>query len=357
MTGTIYPLGVDGFAQLPVIIDGVSPIRAEDVNRLRDAIIAVERELGVNPSGTYATVKARLDALASLIDLLPNTGGGASTSLLLDFLSVGLEQPADKAYNVVTNIPYDGYVFSVATKSSAGTATGDVLINGVALGGGPNSISTTEEVVFHTTDRAFLPGDDIQFRISSNSGAQDIIATIAFIRFVEVESTGSGGGGGTFDPGDGYVTSSSNLSADNSLARFDGTSGLTIQASGAILDDAGKLTGITSLGVNTSSPASTFHVAGSISSAIRTVTATGSMTSTDSYVLVNASSGSITLALPSASDSVGRSYNVKRIDGSSNSVTIVRSGSDTIDGSVSWSLSVQYESLTFVSDGSGWYIF
>lgn len=354
MAGTIYPIGIDGFAQLPIIIDGVSPVRADDVNRVRDAIVAVERELGINPSGTYSTVKTRLDALDSLVALMPETGS-EGTSILLDFLSIGLEQPIDKTYNVAVNIPYDGYVFSVATKSSSGTAQGEVLINGVALGGAANNISTTTEVIFHTTNRAFAPGDDLQFRISSNASALDVNATVVFIRFVEVEASSSGGG--AFDPGDGYVTSSSDFSADNVVARFDGTGGLTIQTSTVIIDDAGKVTGITSMGVNTSSPASTLHVAGSISSAIRTITANATIDATDSFILADASSGNIIITLPAASTSSGRTYNIKRIDATANTVSIVRDGSDTIDGATSKSLNIQYESMTFVSSSSSWYIF
>lgn len=63
---TIYPSGIDGFAQLPLVVDLVSPVRADDVNRLRDAVVAVETELGVVPSGTFGTVKDRLDFLEAL---------------------------------------------------------------------------------------------------------------------------------------------------------------------------------------------------------------------------------------------------------------------------------------------------
>jgi len=60
---TIYPQGIDTIIQLPKLIDDVTPIDADSINRLRDTIIAIEAELGVKPSGTYTTVRARLDAL------------------------------------------------------------------------------------------------------------------------------------------------------------------------------------------------------------------------------------------------------------------------------------------------------
>jgi len=34
---TVYPNSIDGFAQLPLVVDNVSPIRANDVNNLLHA--------------------------------------------------------------------------------------------------------------------------------------------------------------------------------------------------------------------------------------------------------------------------------------------------------------------------------
>lgn len=60
---TDYPEQIDDTTSLPTVTDNVSSINAASINRLREAIIAVERELGVNPSGTYGTVDDRLDVL------------------------------------------------------------------------------------------------------------------------------------------------------------------------------------------------------------------------------------------------------------------------------------------------------
>jgi hypothetical protein len=58
-----YPNSIDTSNQLPPVVDLRTPVIAEVVNRHRDAILAIENELGVNPSGTYGTVRARFDAL------------------------------------------------------------------------------------------------------------------------------------------------------------------------------------------------------------------------------------------------------------------------------------------------------
>lgn len=76
----------------------------------------------------------------------------------------------------------------------------------------------------------------------------------------------------------------------------------------------------------------------------------------DTVLLADAASGNVTITLPTASTASGYRFFVKRIDGSANSVSVQRSGSDTIDGVASQSLDVQYTSITIVSNGSNWFI-
>ena len=63
MADSIYPNGIDGYAQLPLAVDGVTRIDAATVNRLRNTIVKIETELGIKPSGTYIDVRASLDFL------------------------------------------------------------------------------------------------------------------------------------------------------------------------------------------------------------------------------------------------------------------------------------------------------
>lgn len=60
-----YPTALDDLLTIPKVTDLVSPVRAADHNILVDGVLAIEQELGTNPSGVYATVKDRLDALQS----------------------------------------------------------------------------------------------------------------------------------------------------------------------------------------------------------------------------------------------------------------------------------------------------
>ncbi len=80
------------------------------------------------------------------------------------------------------------------------------------------------------------------------------------------------------------------------------------------------------------------------------------ITSNDTVIMADATSGNVTITLPTASSTSGYRFYVKRVDGSGNTVSVARSGSDTIDGATSQTLTAQYTSLTLVSDGSNWYI-
>ena len=71
---TQYPTALDTSSTLPYVINNVSPVVADNVNILRDAIVAIETELGTSPSGTETTVKARIEAIESMLSLTaPNS--------------------------------------------------------------------------------------------------------------------------------------------------------------------------------------------------------------------------------------------------------------------------------------------
>jgi hypothetical protein len=88
-----------------------------------------------------------------------------------------------------------------------------------------------------------------------------------------------------------------------------------------------------------------------------TQTSNYTITSTDTVVFADASSANVTITLPTASGLAGYRFYVKRVDSSgSNSVSIARSSSDTIDGQTSVTLSLQYMAIGLISNGSAWYI-
>tara|TARA_Y100001963_G_scaffold159983_1_gene266699 strand:- start:6003 stop:9071 length:3069 start_codon:yes stop_codon:yes gene_type:complete len=83
-------------------------------------------------------------------------------------------------------------------------------------------------------------------------------------------------------------------------------------------------------------------------------TANYSLTDADHTILA---ARSTTMSLPENS-AAGTTFTIKRVDdGTSNgTITISRSGSDTIDGSASYTLTSNYDSVTVVSDGADYHI-
>jgi hypothetical protein len=111
------------------------------------------------------------------------------------------------------------------------------------------------------------------------------------------------------------------------------------------------------LGIGTATPASTLDVSGSVGAAIVNTTAsTLTLDDTHYTVLSNATGGSTTLTLPTASTVTGRIYHIKKSDPSANTVTVDGSGSETIDGGTTAVITTQYECITIQCDGSEWWI-
>ena len=77
----------------------------------------------------------------------------------------------------------------------------------------------------------------------------------------------------------------------------------------------------------------------------------------DTSILATANAGAVTILLPTASGTQGRTITIKKSDTSANVVTITANGADTIDGVNSQVLTLGYETLTVQSDGTAtWYI-
>ncbi len=81
-----------------------------------------------------------------------------------------------------------------------------------------------------------------------------------------------------------------------------------------------------------------------------------SVTATRAVTLVNASGGARTITLPTAVGKPGVQFLVKKVDSSGNAVTIATTSGQTIDGSATKSLGVQYAFDAYMSDGSNWMV-
>ncbi|SHM01614.1 hypothetical protein SAMN05444266_10682 [Chitinophaga jiangningensis] len=102
---------------------------------------------------------------------------------------------------------------------------------------------------------------------------------------------------------------------------------------------------------------STLQVSGSMAMNITTLSSNGTLAATDNTVLVNTTSGSITVTLPSPTGIRGRIYTIKKIGsgGIDNSLTISPTGG-TIDGASTYVIYNDYTYVTLQTDGTNWYV-
>lgn len=117
---TTYPAQIDTTASLPTAIDLQTPVVGATVNQLRDAIIAIEAELGVQPAGSDATVAARLNRIENLITLDVVTINGDLGGTPSHPLVIGLQgRPVSSAQpNPGQALTWNGIVWQPANNIS-----------------------------------------------------------------------------------------------------------------------------------------------------------------------------------------------------------------------------------------------
>ncbi len=150
------------------------------------------------------------------------------------------------------------------------------------------------------------------------------------------------------------------ITADNGLTKSTATN---VQLGGTLLQTTSiaqggfdfKLSGGNVAVGSSTAPTSTFQVTGSQAASYRKVTAGTTLAATDYIVLANATSGIITLTLPTASTCTGRTYYVGKSDESTNVVSfspaLYLTETTTI---ASINFAKKYK---IVSDGSNWWIY
>ena len=91
---------------------------------------------------------------------------------------------------------------------------------------------------------------------------------------------------------------------------------------------------------------------------VKTVTSDYTMKWADEIILANASSAPLKVILPDPAAYPGYSLMIKKVDSSTNAVTVevADTANQTIDGTTSVSLANQWDKVVVVSDGSNWYI-
>ena len=191
-----YPNQIDSSLELPPSTDNVTPVKAEVVNRLRDAILAIESELGIDPSREYGTVRARLDAMQS------GGGGGGAIEILQNGVEV---LPSAVSLDFVGNVditisqPLRARIEIIGGQASQVQETLAVNFNGQTL------FTLSNDPIEDTGVMMFVDGIKQQRGIDYTSvdtavtytGSIPLITSdkVEFWYLIDLGSIGGGGGG------------------------------------------------------------------------------------------------------------------------------------------------------------------
>lgn len=209
-TYTRYPCDFDdprtgNTRGLPVTIDLQTPIKAEVVNRQRESILAIQAELGIQPSGTFTTVRHRLDNVDETLCSIWNSLGGVGNPITIK----------DHGTTIVDSVSTINFLGNVEVQK-IGTDQTNIFVFG-SDGYQPEhetlTVATLGQTVFTLPEEPwnnlvllFVEGIKQEFAdysVSGNvltwSGLQTLQTTdvIEILYFTDVSAGTSGGSGGT----------------------------------------------------------------------------------------------------------------------------------------------------------------
>lgn len=92
--------------------------------------------------------------------------------------AVTLDYAEDRTYPLIEYMERAATIDSVVTRCRTGSCTVTVKINGSAIGGSTNSVTTTRSTTTHTTSNTLAVGDVLDIVVSSNSGAEGVNVTL-----------------------------------------------------------------------------------------------------------------------------------------------------------------------------------
>lgn len=111
------------------------------------------------------------------------------------------------------------------------------------------------------------------------------------------------------------------------------------------------------VGIGTASPNSQLQIEGSFATSVALISSHTTLDGTHCVVLADATSGAVTVTLPSAVGIMGRRYTIKRTSVAGSDVTVSTNGLEQLDlAATSRTLTGSNQFITVVSDGSDWWI-
>jgi len=309
--------------------------------------------------GTNAPVAA-ID-IASGQAAIPDGSAAAPSLAFRDDLNTGLFSPANDVVGVAVNGT------EVARFNQSGAGSTPVLLMGTTSVIGAITVDSSDPsgtagvgMIAHAAagtaiQESFKGGQFAGLRTRGTKGAPTQIgADDGLLNMIGAGYTATGGYNYgalvTFKAEQAYTAAASGGRIEFHTTT-NGTDGITTL--GGSTTERMRIANSGNVGIGTSTPSSKLSVAGSLSLAITTISTGTTLDATHYTVLCDTSGGGFTVTLPAAATCAGRVYVVK--NKSTNTATVQGNGAETIDGSNTYALSAQWQSVTIQSDGTAWY--
>lgn len=104
---------------------------------------------------------------------------------IVDSIQGFIEVPVDKTYTLDLKAPFAYVVTSLAVKTSGGTCTADLEIDGTGIAGITGvSVGSTETAAAATGANAVAPGQTLDLVISGGASPADLAFTVAISRAI-----------------------------------------------------------------------------------------------------------------------------------------------------------------------------
>lgn len=326
-----------------------------------DAVVSVNGQTGVvvlNAPDVGATPNTAYVLATGLL-----SGGGQLTgNVTVDLTSVPIANVPGGVANTVTIVAGTGL-------AGGGNLSSNVTIDMANTAVAPGSYGTASSVGQFTVDQ--------QGRLSSAANVAIDIAVANVSGAVANTTTITAGTGLS---GGGNLASNITINLANTTVTA-GNYGSNTQVAQITIDAQGRITSASNVAITGGGGGS----GGNVVTAIATITsgteigwsnnsaailswennssqiiawanAQYAVSANNATILVNYPSAPFGVVLPTAASLTGQQYKIKKIDSSANAVTVSTTSSQTIDNSLTYPLSTQYQSVTLQSDGSNWWI-
>lgn len=302
--------------------------------------------------GSTASGKAYLQPNGTAGEMLINTNAAANKGLVVQGVSAqsgNLIETQDSAGTAIAQFKVDGELSLGGTakirlwnRSIQGTGGGTLMIGGSATGSATDCVSIDGNVTSFSA--GVTSGEWSSLRVGQNNNPNASSTAVHNAIMVNPTINYASGGSGSYNALRIKVTETALPSGANYLIRAQaGASGTTDIFSVRNNGDVTSVGSASFAGVTSTAGMKVTYAA---------KTATYPITTSD--YIIDCTANTFTVTLPTAVSDTGRTFIIK--NSGTGTITVATTSSQTIDGSLTFVLSTQYEAITVVSDGTNWKI-